>query len=452
MNKLTLALVMALFCVCFTSHSHAASGDFDLTFGTNGKIAEFFMPPPSGYVQPSWLARMALQPDGKIVVAGSAYLIDENGKQPKHRNIRSVATLTRYNADGTVDGSFAGGGKLFFDNPPFTDSIYWDLAVQADGKIVVVGGTTMAVSPGSNTGALRPLAMRFNADGTLDTGFAHNGYFIDFTQQFRVNMGVAIDAQGRILVGGPKMVRLNPDGSQDFTFIDGTQSLFAGGLGRGIRRLIVQPDGKILMGGHGISSDYRNLAFVARLNQNGTPDLTFNQTGMVEAQAPATYREGIVGLDVTLSPDNKIVLAGYKHVYNAALAPECTTQTSSPDCYEDHPFIARYEADGSVDTNFASPVDSLKLGWLTGVKVQADNKIVTVGGYYQMKVARFLTSGELDTSFQGGVVTVAFGEFGSGEDVLIDSQGAILAGGVVNPTVPNVEHPEYAQGIARILP
>ena len=193
---------------------------------------------------------LALQENGKIVVGGSFNVL---GGQVR-------TNLGRLNANGTVDTTFNQGANGTVEC----------LAVQADGKILVGGYFNALAGQGrTNIG-------RFNADGTLDTGF---NAVARGTSTYPVKLGVttlAIQADGKILVGGDFTVigatnpvpryrfgRLNADGNSDFTF---TISAYLQ-LNGPVFCLVVQPDGKILVGGSFTSPPL--LSYLFRLNSTG---------------------------------------------------------------------------------------------------------------------------------------------------------------------------------------
>ena len=121
---------------------------------------------------------LALQADGKILVAGSFTTIGGGGTGTTTRN-----TLARLNADGSLDPSF---------NPGANGQVV-ALAVQADGKILVGGGFTTLGGGGTGTTA-RSCIGRLNADGSLDTSF-------DPGAKAEV-LALAVQPDGKILVGG----------------------------------------------------------------------------------------------------------------------------------------------------------------------------------------------------------------------------------------------------------
>jgi uncharacterized delta-60 repeat protein len=178
-----------------------ADGIPDPSFGTGGKIT-------SGITGIDDVASaVALQADGKIVVAGAMYA--GNGD----------FFLLRYNADGTPDSTFGVGGQVRTDfgfGKP--DSVH-DLAIQGDGKIVAAGRT------GGSAGGFA--LARYNPDGTLDTTFDEDGKVrTDFTKQLDVAYGVAIQATGKIVAAGRASVdggrfalaRYTTDGTLDTSF------------------------------------------------------------------------------------------------------------------------------------------------------------------------------------------------------------------------------------------
>ncbi|MGE3971100.1 MAG: beta strand repeat-containing protein, partial [Porticoccaceae bacterium] len=127
---------------------------------------------------------LAVQADGKILVAGSAY----NGGNHDF-------ALVRYDTDGTLDTGFGAGGKVTTPVGALGNAAQ-ALAVQADGKILVAGS---AYNGSNHDFAL----VRYNADGTLDTGFGSGGVLvIDFGGSNDTATGVALDADGSILVSG----------------------------------------------------------------------------------------------------------------------------------------------------------------------------------------------------------------------------------------------------------
>jgi uncharacterized delta-60 repeat protein len=242
------------------------NGQRDTTFGNN----------PYGMVTTDLtgekdLARaVVVQPDGKIVVAGTGW----NGP-----NFDWV--LARYNADGSLDGTFGTGGKLVLDLGPGYYNEVWDLALQGDGKLVVSG----------NVDGVSAVA-RLNPDGTFDPAFGTNGVV---TTQFSLTggraFGVAIQPDGKIVTassvsGGNSngvygVARYNADGSLDSTFgTGGKVEVDFPGIYDGAYDVLVQPDGKIVVVGNTgrVSTSGYDVGLV-RLNADGTRDTGFGTRG-----------------------------------------------------------------------------------------------------------------------------------------------------------------------------
>ena len=203
------------------------------------------------------------QADGKVLVGGFFTLYNGLGTASDR--------VLRLNADGSLDTGFNAGGVGVSGG----SNLVLALAVQPDGKILV-GGNFLRYN-GSTT--VPRHVLRLNANGSLDTSFNPGG-----TGTSNEVYGLAVQPDGKILVAGnfttyngnaaaPDMVlRLLPDGTLDPSFN-------AGGTGAGgdFRAMVLQPDGKVLLGGN--PSVYNGTAFgrgVLRLNADGYVDPTFN--------------------------------------------------------------------------------------------------------------------------------------------------------------------------------
>ena len=226
----------------------AAVSAFDPSFGTAGRVSLPGNP----------LNAVALQPDGKVVVVGTS---------------ANDIFVARYNPDGTPDITFNGTGTKTLDFGGIERG--GAVAIQADGKIVVAGTTTAGVGGDF-------AVARLNPTGTLDTTFDLDGLkLIDFNGVQDVANALAIQADGKILVVGNDqadfaVARLNPaDGSLDAAFdADGKRTVNLGGMDAA-NAVAVQADGKIVLAG----TDGANFA-LARLNPaDGSPDLTFGGAG-----------------------------------------------------------------------------------------------------------------------------------------------------------------------------
>ncbi len=178
--------------------------------------------------------------------------------------------LARYNADGSLDSSFDGDGKLTTDLGGGGDGGA-DVAVQADGKIVVVGGSTGGFA-----------LARYNADGSLDPSFDGDGKrTTEFGGSGGTANGVALQPDGKIVAAGHggagfALARYNTDGSLDSSFDgDGKQTTeFAGGAAAAVA---LQGDGKIVAVGRAVG-DGMDFA-LSRYNADGSLDSSFDGDG-----------------------------------------------------------------------------------------------------------------------------------------------------------------------------
>jgi uncharacterized delta-60 repeat protein len=306
--------------------------------------------------------------------------------------------IARLHQDGSVDPGFNPGANSFINA----------LALQPDGKILVGGGFTMLGGGGTGITARHHIG-RLNADGSLDTSFdpgANDG----------IN-AIAVQSDGKILVGGfftrlggggsgtttrNRIGRLNADGSIDPTFTVGVNGIT-------VVALSVQPDARILMGGDfGSISDGTGTVTrkgIARLNADGSIDMSFD---------PGTDT-GIV-LAVTMQADGKILIGGFFNGVGGGTG-------SSP-----RRNIGRVNADGSIDASF-NPGTT---GIVRAIAVQPDGRIV-VGGEFtglgggtgttpRSRLGRLDADGSVDIGFDPGAS-------GGVSALLVQPDGKILVAG-----------------------
>lgn len=332
-------------------------GSVDETFGINGFASACFLNqgvgPSTGCVR-----RIVLQPDGKIVGSGTMFA----------PNNKSDFMIARYNSNGSVDTSFGNGGVTQINFTGKSEGP-WGLALQPDGKVVLAGNNSFAVSPTPGAIVIEGdgMVVRFNSNGTLDTGFGNGGLqMVPWTQGRDEIQGVAISSSGKIVVGGNTgqgkmgLARLNEDGSFDSSFGSGGKA--TGTQTYKVNAFLYQPDGKVVLVGTGDS--YLTIK-VARFNSEGTTDLGFGSGGT----ATTTILQSNYANGAALQADGKIVVAG--------------------------------KTGNWYDTNF------------------------------DFGVVRFDSSGNLDPSFgNGGKSTIDFfGQYDGASSVAIQPDGRILVGG-----------------------
>lgn len=281
----------------------------------------------------------------------------EASSEPAAFNANAQAALTP--VAGGLDLDYKAGVQ----NPNFLsnqDGRVRAIVIQPDGKHIIAGNFETANSTGRSSIA------RFNADGTLDesfdTGVGTRGQGI---------LDVALQPDGKILVGGAftsftnssgvfqrfNILRLNSDGSLDETFNSNVQG--------NPKTIILQPDGKILIGGDFTTVGGVSRKNIARLNADGSLDQTFN---------PGT---GITGTfeTMTLQADGKIIVGG------ALITNYNGTAVNN---------LFRVDANGALDPSFnigSGPTG----GYVFALKVQSDGKILVGGNFTAF-------SGQMDRS------------------------------------------------------
>jgi uncharacterized delta-60 repeat protein len=353
---------------------------------------------------------VAIQPDGKILVAGSTDLWGSPG-----------LALIRYNADGTLDTTFTDPGptRYFGDTQGSARSVF----VQSDGKIVIAGSVA-----GSTSGTTEICVERFNADGTPDLAFAGVGRTTPVVSPSSiVGVGLAEQGDGKILVTGGlgwNVLRLNTDGSVDTTFKAAAPSFPAFAIAESVA---VQPDGKIVVAGYGNYGLFLTDFMLVRYNADGSLDTAFD--GLPGFLVKDFGNSTDAGLSVLLQGDGKIVVSGY------------SDSTGAGDFA-----LLRYNSDGSLDTTF-NGTGAVTTDFFQGVDVgasvalQSDGKLIVSGyctefGQTEFAIARYNSDGSLDTTFNGtGKVTTAFGsDNAQAASLALQSDGSIVVAGFVAGT------------------
>src|SRR5215213_8540886 len=266
-----------------------SDGSLDPTFGNGGIVTTDLGGPADNALS------VALQADGKILISGRT---DLNNQAP--------VAVVRYNTNGSLDTTFGNGGVVVTSMDAFSSG---DLAIQPDGKIVVSGTSVVFGAPVFSV-------TRYQTDGSLDETFDGDGMAQAPSAGRQAPWDMALQADGKIVVAGESvgdqtddfcLARFNSDGSVDETF-NGSGLMvtgFEGGFSRALD-VVVQTDGKILAagGGQGITS---SIVTLARYNSDGSLDETFGSSGVVTTsigtEAAATA--------VALQTDDRIVAGGY---------------------------------------------------------------------------------------------------------------------------------------------
>ena len=255
-----------------------APADIDRGFGRDGRVVVDFGGSDDVYA-------VAVQPDGKIVVAGET-------------SNKSDAVVARVNADGSPDRGFGADGVAVIESA--AGETLYAVALQPDGKIVVAGHT----SSGQNG-----IVYRLNANGSPDKGFGTEGAAVVDSAGSETLQAVAIQPDGKIVAAGwttsnkdLAVYRLTAQGKPDDSFDDdGARGIDAGGEEKAYG-LALQPDGKIVVAGYTWTN--RVLPLVARFTTTGKPDPTFGPDGW------RTLENLGILFGVLVQPDGRIVAAG----------------------------------------------------------------------------------------------------------------------------------------------
>lgn len=281
---------------------------------------------------------------------------------------------------GDNDFTFHPGdvGFGFGDGP---NGPVYTTAIQPDGKILIGGSFTKV------NGYSRASIARLNYDGTLDTTFVDGG-----SGGFGYIYSILVQPDGKIVIGGGYiLMRLNIDGTIDPTFNPGV------GPNEFVYTISRQPDGKLIIGGDFTKYNNINSMRVARINTDGTLDNTF----IVNTGADARVRTSAI------QSDGKIVLGGDFTHYMGSVRN----------------YIVRLMSNGGVDAGMVSNAG----GYVNSVAIQSDGKIVIGGAFWGYNgtssnhVARITTSGAIDPTFLVG--TGASNTVGK---VVIQSDGKIV--------------------------
>jgi uncharacterized delta-60 repeat protein len=354
-----------------TSDSHAAlarynaDGSPDQTFGSGGKVVVQLYPTGEG------LTEVVLQPDGKILAAGSP----SQGQG---------FILARFDPNGGLDPGFGTGG---FATATFGDQIAEaeGVVLQPDGKIIVIGSSGAGYGSELNDFAIA----RFNADGSVDQNFGSGGKLkTHFSGQFNTGTRAAeavLQPDGKLIVAGSyknegtfreiALARYNTNGTLDNTFGGGgmLSTAFGGNAhGNAVR---LQSDGKIVAAGYFETARHNNDMALARYDANGALDTTFGNGGKVIKDLFGSSDD--IAYALSIQRDGKLVAVGRTGQY-----PNFRVG------------VARFNSNGDFDSGFGNAGKVLTDFGLFSSQayssaIQEDGKIV-VGGYGSSGSADFI--------------------------------------------------------------
>lgn len=387
-------LLLFLITLCFLQFGYSQSGSLDATFGNGGIVT----------------ADLGENYSALAVVSGTKALYSPDGSLFQ---IKNPFLVIKRHPDGSIDSSYGLNG--------FSRGIQLrepQAILQSDGKMIVAGTV-------GDTGTL----LRLKTNGFIDSSFGLNG-FLNIT--FRPT-GIALQQDGKILLTGEAqgflVARFNIDGSVDNSFNNGIglvitpfyYSLYSdrgdyfGEVPNGnATAVVVQNDGKIVVGGSAnLQEEYAQFA-VIRYNTDGSIDSSFDNDGRHTTRLNNAFDERDVGEALAIQNDGKIILAGRANNNFA---------------------VARYNTDGSLDNTFngtGTLVTTIQNYAGADITLQSNGKIILGGSTINdFVVLRLNIDGSFDNSFSGdGVQTT---DIHSSDDeassLILQSDGKIVLTG-----------------------
>jgi uncharacterized delta-60 repeat protein len=368
------------------------------------------------------ITSLALQPDGKFVISGPNLDFDGTNLHNEH--------IARLNQDGSRDNTFADSFPTSVGTSGST--IISELKLQADGKLVVVGGLDI-LSP-----TLRKNVVRLNSDGTYDNSFDTGSGTENGVGRSAV-LTLALRSSGQIVFAGDfdnfnggraeSVLQLNPNGSRDSSFVSNGPGMHAT-----TQVLVQQPDNKLIVGFRSVSmtnSSFTKLdgqfAAIGRLNPDGTIDNTFTDP----FQRPSSLNQVS---SIALQPDGRMIICGRFRLNTAspfftlarlnsdgsidsgftpsnAASPPIVLQPDGKllvnSFFGNNPGIARVNSDGSFDSTFQTVG-----GLANAFAIQPNGRVIVGGAFTELcrdgvcvtrnRIARLMPDGAVDPSFDPG--------------------------------------------------
>lgn len=330
---------------------HNADGSLDTSFGYQGEALEQLTPNTYRYVQ-STASEIAIQSDGRILIGGGRYA--DNG------GFLGLA-VWRFTSAGLLDKTFDGDGRQDVSTSTSNPNAYVDKVILT--KSAVLGAETTKIlalcvfGSGSYPFQYRSQIFRLNINGGFDTGFGIGGKIslggkfndIEVYKPALSTTGDSIYVAGADETATPTLWRLNANGSPDANFAaSGKLVLNIGQLvSRHLKKVVVQPDGKILISGRNSNNFTAYNTYLLRLRPDGTPDPQFGFDILPNTNITGVYDSGDPG-DLGIQSDGKIIASR-------------------------HSSFTRFLPDGTGDSSFYLPY-----GYLTSFVIQRDDKLVSL--------------------------------------------------------------------------
>ncbi len=373
----------------------------------------------------SWGNASTLMYDGSVIVAG--------GTDQSQAGDHDAVALVKFNPDGSIDENFGDfDGSLVSDLGAGGSGANAVLIQPGDGFIVVAGYADNGLG---NQDIM--LARYYDGGGGLDLDFGTNGIVLTDLSSDDGARAMVIQGDGKLLVGGHitddgsgdnnmVVLRYNTDGTLDNTF--GTNGVVTPGTGYFgmINAIALQSDGKIVAGGSSAPSGV-SLVTVVRLNADGSFDNTFG-TGGIATAAPLGISDNAYA--IAIQNDGKIVLGG-----------------NSWNNFNNDMNLVRFNSNGTLDNTFDSDgMLTIAIGThsevIRSIAIQSDGKIIAGGitnngSDDDFALLRYNTNGSLDNSFDGDgkVITHITSNSDQIASVLLQSDGNIIVAGTADNSV-----------------
>jgi uncharacterized delta-60 repeat protein len=347
-----------------------SDGSLDESFGNLGKVI-------SDYPELMLLSSMALQADGKIIVAGSLFNSDFT---------ISHFVLVRYDTNGLLDTTFGIEGRVITNLSDKLDKIT-SVIIQNDGKIIASGTTSDDLNFSDFS------IVRYNSDGTLDTSFGNNGSTITSIRTWDFGYAIALQNDNAIVVSGSSSNEFNPIFGPDYDFLvlkydkygvlDSTfgngGSVIIGTTDANEKALSVKvlSNGKIVIAGEHHIMKYSFM--LSQLLPNGDVDPTFGNNGIVLNELASQFIES-----VAMQTDGKFLITEYNGTGGC-----CSADIKLIRFLADGTFDTTFGTNGIVTTNFLNENNQAN-----SIVIQNDGKII-IGGvsgnqiHFDYGLARF---------------------------------------------------------------
>jgi uncharacterized delta-60 repeat protein len=411
MKNMKNLLLLILFAFCGSIVAQNIPGTIDSTFNGTGRVIL-----DNGFLD--LYQDVKIQPDGKIVAVGTTY----------DASYAADFQVTRLLSDGTYDPSFGTNGVFRYHLGYETGS--YSCLIKDDGNILV-SGISM-----DDFGGFAMVLLQLGETGKIDSAFGVNGIaYYDYGMGEDIAYAMALQNDGKILLAGhisnenfqkePAVVRFTENGILDASFgLNGVATVPVTETDNEFAGICVQPDGKIVAAGH-ISNGLSWFSLLlARFDENGILDPTFDTNGYVNMNLGNVDDEFF---DVRITTNGEIIATGF---------------TTTQDDFNYHLLVMKFDGNGALVPGFGEEgmviwgETSYNVGY--AMEILPDDKIVVAGSSGEKApmdsdwgIWKFNVDGTLDESFgNGGVVTTdATMEFDEALGIAVQEDGKLVAAG-----------------------